>query len=136
MTDDIQALIQAALSDQVETKKEGVEREMYTFIRSLGIKEGAAPIPIRRVYAAYKKYKKKDFMSMKKFGGLFQTYFRYRKFKNYKYYYLTPEPLGLPTSYTIYTDRELFPKSRGIPYEKARKRREEKAAKEQVDTEE
>lgn len=136
MMDDIEALIKLAQSE--DTKQEAgnlLEKEVIRFIRIVGVKVGYNPVAMPRIYDAYRRFKTKDYLSKIQFSREFKKYFEWKLFSNIKYFYLDPVPLGLPETYTIYTDSKIVKNTTGKSYGKANKRRKKELKKQVADPE-
>lgn len=114
MTDDIDALMQAALYGPEDAGPEsGADREVLSFIRMFNIKEAPNPIPFILIFEMFKKHNPKSHLGKQLFRNAFNKRFTPSRNARSHYYRLDPTPFGLPLSYSVYTDSRFFTRTTG-----------------------
>jgi hypothetical protein len=114
MSDEIEALIQAALYGQEDTTPiSAAQREVYSFIKGNGIVAGENPIAFTLIWELFQHQNPKSHTGRINFKRSFDKYFTgYRNAAGH-YYRLDPVPLGLEPTYSHYTDKRFFKNAKG-----------------------
>lgn len=109
MTEDEDALIQAALTGQEDEPETNIhKREVKAYIGLAGIKAGPNPIPFTLVWEHFKRTMPEAHTGRKKFAAAFREFFTPSRNRRGMFYRLDPIALGLPLSYSVFTDKMFY----------------------------
>jgi len=111
MTDDEELLKAALEGPEEEPETDGIRRDIKSYIRMVGLVEGLNPIPASLVYQHYCKTYPKGHLGPYVFDRYFREVFPKVRIAYGMIYYLDPIALGLPSNYSIYTDKKYYPKT-------------------------
>lgn len=115
-SDDINELIKAALNGKEAEPEINIhKREVKAYIGLAGIKEGLNPIPFTIVWQHFKKTMPRAHTGRRHFATAFRQFFQAHRTARGVYFKLDPIPLGLPLSYSYFSDKTFYKKAKGKP---------------------